>query len=249
MISRSLASLAVICATASAHAQNYSSEDLVRRTIERRAVEAMNWGMSAVNTDLMLQEMLNKTGGQGEPGRLLVAPSRLAQPDAHAKSGCDLFQGVLQHQGCRTGRRWISRQRAMTESLNGNIVDVWQVPLEDAGPSGADAGKGGKYLLLPPGYAGPYPKAISCCGLRRSAATRCCARTSKATAMPTSPSLSPTARRSGSIRCRRLPIRRRRCSPTRRTWCSIPPSATTRASLRLSTASCRASRGCRATAR
>ena len=34
-------------------------------------------------------------------------------------------------------------------SLTGNIVDTWQVPLEDAGPSGADAGKGGKYLLLP----------------------------------------------------------------------------------------------------
>ena len=72
MISRSLASLAVICATASAHAQNYSSEDLVRRTIERRAVEAMNWGMSAVNTDLMLQEMLNKTGGL----RMIIAFGR-----------------------------------------------------------------------------------------------------------------------------------------------------------------------------
>jgi hypothetical protein len=32
------------------------------------------------------------------------------------------------------------------------------MPLEDAGPSGADAGKGGKYLLLPPGYAGPVPE-------------------------------------------------------------------------------------------
>ena len=62
-------------------------------------------------------------------------------------------------------------------TLNGNIVDVWQVPLEDAGPSGADAGRGGKYLILPPGYASPFPKAISCCGPRPSAATRCSART------------------------------------------------------------------------
>jgi hypothetical protein len=31
------------------------------------------------------------------------------------------------------------------------------VPLEDAGPSGADAGKGGKYLVLPPGYTGSVP--------------------------------------------------------------------------------------------
>jgi hypothetical protein len=27
-------------------------------------------------------------------------------------------------------------------------VDLWQMPLEDAGAAGADAGKGGKYLLL-----------------------------------------------------------------------------------------------------
>ena len=30
-------------------------------------------------------------------------------------------------------------------TLNGNIVDVWQVPLEDAGTLGADTGKGGKF--------------------------------------------------------------------------------------------------------
>jgi hypothetical protein len=32
------------------------------------------------------------------------------------------------------------------------------MPLEDAGPSGADAGKGGKYLILPPGYANSVPE-------------------------------------------------------------------------------------------
>jgi hypothetical protein len=37
--------------------------DLARRTIERRAVEAVIWGMPAVNYDLMLQEMLTKTAG------------------------------------------------------------------------------------------------------------------------------------------------------------------------------------------
>jgi hypothetical protein len=42
-------------------AQDFSTEDLARRTIERRAVEAVVWGMPAVNYDLMLQEMLTKT--------------------------------------------------------------------------------------------------------------------------------------------------------------------------------------------
>src|SRR5271154_7202736 len=46
---------------APASAQNFSPEDLARRDVERRGVEAMIWGMSAVNTDLMLQEMLGKT--------------------------------------------------------------------------------------------------------------------------------------------------------------------------------------------
>jgi hypothetical protein len=45
----------------SSSAQNSSSDDLNRRTVERRAVEAVIWGMPAVNYDLMLQEMLAKT--------------------------------------------------------------------------------------------------------------------------------------------------------------------------------------------
>ena len=42
-------------------AQDFSNEDLAKRTIERRAVEAVIWGMPAVNYDLMLQQMLTKT--------------------------------------------------------------------------------------------------------------------------------------------------------------------------------------------
>ena len=45
-------------------AQTPTSDQLAQRNIERRAVEAVNWGMSAVNYDLMLQEMLTKTAGK-----------------------------------------------------------------------------------------------------------------------------------------------------------------------------------------
>ena len=44
-------------------AQSYSADDLARHTTERRAIEAVIWGMPAVNYDLMLQEML-KLGGK-----------------------------------------------------------------------------------------------------------------------------------------------------------------------------------------
>ena len=39
----------------------------------------------------------------------------------------------------------------------GTVIDAWQVPVADVGPEGADQGKGGKYLFLPPGYDQPVP--------------------------------------------------------------------------------------------
>jgi hypothetical protein len=58
------AALAVICTATSAYAQHVSADDLENRTLHRRAVEAVIWGMPAVNYDLMLQEMLTKTPGK-----------------------------------------------------------------------------------------------------------------------------------------------------------------------------------------
>jgi hypothetical protein len=42
-------------------------------------------------------------------------------------------------------------------SFAANIDTVWQMPLEDAGPYGADKGSGGKYLILPPGKKNKTP--------------------------------------------------------------------------------------------
>ncbi len=61
---RNILSTVLVCAATSAHADVFSANDLARRAVERRAVESVNWGMSAVNYDLMLQEMLNKTDGK-----------------------------------------------------------------------------------------------------------------------------------------------------------------------------------------
>ena len=42
-------------------------------------------------------------------------------------------------------------------SITGSIDDGWQTALEDVGPAGVDKGKGGKYLILPPGYKDKVP--------------------------------------------------------------------------------------------
>lgn len=44
-----------------------------------------------------------------------------------------------------------------TTMFFGSVLDLWQVPVTDIGPSGDDKGKGGKLLFLPPGYKGTIP--------------------------------------------------------------------------------------------
>jgi hypothetical protein len=131
-------------------------DDLNRRMIERRAVEAVIWGIPAVNTDLMRQQMLTKTNGKvGQViywGRPLDSRNQTLTPNPDAlyfMTFFDLKDGPVVFDlppGDKNG------------SFNGNIVTVWQMPLEDAGLLGVDKGKGGKFLLLPPGYKGSVPK-------------------------------------------------------------------------------------------
>jgi hypothetical protein len=42
-------------------------------------------------------------------------------------------------------------------SITGNVDEAWQAALEDVGPAGVDKGKGGKVLILPPGYKDKVP--------------------------------------------------------------------------------------------
>jgi hypothetical protein len=42
-------------------------------------------------------------------------------------------------------------------SITGTIMDAWQMPLADVGPAGVDAGKGGKYVVLPPDFVDKVP--------------------------------------------------------------------------------------------
>jgi hypothetical protein len=108
-----LAPLALTLALAPSSAQNFSAEDLARRTVERRAVEAVIWGMPAVNFDLMLQGMIGSA--PGKPNQI-VYWSRL--PDW--KNQTDAGPMVLEIPPADEG------------VINGTVMDVWQVPLEDA---------------------------------------------------------------------------------------------------------------------
>jgi hypothetical protein len=150
-----IAALALICAIASPRAQDFSAEDLARRTIERRAVETVIWGMPAVNTDLMLQAMIGSA--KGKPNQI-VFWSRL--PDWKNQTltpNPDVIYLMPFFNTKDTGPMVLEIPPADDGVINGTIMDVWQVPLEDVGPAGVDNGKGGKYLVLPPNHSAAVP--------------------------------------------------------------------------------------------
>ena len=116
------------------HAQTLTPDQLAERTIERRAVEAVIWGMPAVNYDLMLQEMLTKTAGKVNQviywGRPLDWHNQTLTPNPDAIYFMAFFNTK------DVGPIVIEVPPAGDDgSLNANIVDVWQMPLEDAGLS------------------------------------------------------------------------------------------------------------------
>jgi hypothetical protein len=146
--------LALLLMIVSASAQTLSGNDLEHRSIERRAVEAMIWAMPAVNTDLMLQAMLSSTNAKVNEIVYWSKPANWKNQTLTPNPDSIYFMSFW---NVKDGPLVIEIPPAQGGSIAGNIVTAWQMPLEDAGPEGADKGKGGKYLILPPGYAGDVP--------------------------------------------------------------------------------------------
>lgn len=137
-----------------------SAADIARRMMERRATEAAIWGMPAVNYDLMRQQMLTKTAGKENQiiywGRPLDWHNQTLTPNP------DTIYLMAFLNTKDVGPMVLEIPPSGSEgSINANIVNVWQMPLEDAGAHGVDQGKGVKLLLLPPGYKGEVPAGYS----------------------------------------------------------------------------------------
>jgi len=136
-----------------AQAQTPSADDTNRRAIERRAVEAVIWGMPAVNTDLMYQAML-RLGGK--PNQIVYWSGLLDWRNQTLTPNPDVIY-FLAFFNTKDGPVVIEIPRADDGVINGSIMDPWQAALEDVGPAGADKGSGGKYLITPPGYQANAP--------------------------------------------------------------------------------------------
>ncbi len=132
----------------------FTPAELDSRMIHRRAVEAVIWGMPAVNYDALHQAAVQDAGAGPNQivywSRLLDWKNQTLTPNPDAiylMPFIDTTDGpvVLEIPPPRVGR---SRAALTTPGRR---------PLEDVGPAGVDKGAGGKYLILPPGYEGEVP--------------------------------------------------------------------------------------------
>jgi hypothetical protein len=149
-----LTALALIWFGASAGAQQLSADDLARRTIDRRAVEAVIWGMPAVNFELLYQATAKAGGAWNQVvywSRLLDWKNQTLTPNPDTIYLFPFFNTK------EVGPVVLEIPPANGGSITGSIDDAWQCALEDVGPAGVDKGKGGKYLILPPGHKGSVP--------------------------------------------------------------------------------------------
>lgn len=148
--------LCVLLVAASAEGAEKAARQAFDDEIERKAVQAVVWGIPVVNYDLMRQEMLTKTPGRvGQViywGRPLDWRNQTLTPNPDALYFMTFFT-------TEDGPVVLDLPAAEgSSSFNGNIVTAWQLPLEDAGLLGYDKGKGGKFVVLPPGYKDKLPE-------------------------------------------------------------------------------------------
>jgi hypothetical protein len=134
--------------------QYFSVEDLARRMIERRAVEAVIWGMPAVNFDLMLRAFV---GIKGASNQVAYWSRPLDWKNQTLTPNPDTIY-LMPFYDTKDGPVVLEIPAAGEGSITGSVDDGWQNALEDVGPAGVDKGKGGKYLIIPPGYHKGIPE-------------------------------------------------------------------------------------------
>src|SRR5271169_4778677 len=150
-----IAAAALFVAPAAAFAQDttqFTSEQLASRTVYRRAVDAVIWGLPLVGEYTVKQAYFRD--GKANYNDIVWWP----------KGGGWKNQSPTPNVNTRYMYFFINTQQdgpVVVElppavpgaSFYGTIEDAWYVPLVDIGFEG----KGGKYLILPPDYTADVP--------------------------------------------------------------------------------------------
>ncbi len=134
----------------------WAQADVKDRMVERRAIEAAVWGMPIVNFQAM-RDGLKKDAGVGYND--VAYNSKVQTWRLRTTTNNNTTPYIFIFWNVKDGPVVVEIPASSKDvGLTGTLMDAWQRPLEDIGAKGKDQGRGAKYLIVPPGYQGPYPK-------------------------------------------------------------------------------------------
>lgn len=134
----------------------FTDTELLERTLHRRAVEAVTWGIPLVNYDLMFEALVRDA--KGARNQVLYWSGLADWKNQFLTPNPDTIYFMPFFSTKDVGPIVLEIPPAEGGSITGTIMDSWQAALEDVGPAGVDQGRGGKYLILPPGHQGKLPE-------------------------------------------------------------------------------------------
>jgi hypothetical protein len=138
--------------TSSAETQGNSPRELQSRLVARRAIDAVIWGVPAVSLDMMRQAYFRD--GQAHYNDIIWWPKGSGWKNQSLATNT-VVRYIYFFANTKNDGPVVFELPPATEGAGfyGTLMDAWQVPLADVGTGG----KGGKYLILPPGYTGEVP--------------------------------------------------------------------------------------------
>ncbi|NGX41931.1 MAG: hypothetical protein K940chlam7_00205 [Chlamydiae bacterium] len=150
----SILTVAFLCTANTARASN-SAESIEYQMKVQRACEVAIWALPAVSIyDIELSIRRDLSGKFGD-----VAYLTKPMTSRHGfLTANDVTPYVFSGQSCKDDPLVVEVPPSSEKAtFFGSFVDAWQAPIVDVGARGADKGKGGKYLFLPPDYKGDVP--------------------------------------------------------------------------------------------
>ena len=144
------------CATP-ADAQDRDRHDgltVIERMVHRRGIEAAVWSMPLMNFKAMRDGQAKLGAGFND----IAYYSKIQSWKFQIPTPNDTTPYVMTFWNLADGPVVFELPASTADvRIFGTLMDSWQRALEDVGAKGYDKGRGGKYLLLPPGYQGSYP--------------------------------------------------------------------------------------------
>jgi hypothetical protein len=133
-----------------------SSQSLEYELALQRGTQAVIWGLPAVSMKSFCGSMQTQLGAKENDIVYFSKPMVSRHGFLTANNNVPYVAICLNTKG---GPVVLDVPAATEKTLYfGSALDMWQTPVTDIGPAGADKGKGGKFLFLPPGYKGTVPE-------------------------------------------------------------------------------------------